>query len=233
MVFFDRVKILVRTIVLVVLFCVPFLTTSFSQNIFFHRYWVSGDKLSVFLVLLSLWVTLLMILSMNKSKGLRSLLSCFTVLNLILVFSFFRKRLLGFYIFFELSLIPTLLIILGWGIQPERIRAGRYLMIYTLLGSLPLLCCIVYMDFHCGSIKMFLPTVEIFFFRKFDYSILCFFWIFAFLVKLPIYGVHLWLPKAHVEAPVAGSMVLAGLLLKLGAYGLVRSFHYLYIDICF
>lgn len=170
---------------------------------------------------------------MNKANNLKKLFFSFTTLNLILAAAFLRNRLLGFYIFFELSLIPTLIIILGWGAQPERIRAGRYLMIYTLIGSLPLLATILYMDFHSGSVKSFIPFVEILFFFNGDYGFFCFLWILAFVIKLPIYGVHLWLPKAHVEAPVAGSMVLAGILLKLGAYGLVRSLHFINLDMCF
>ncbi len=170
---------------------------------------------------------------MKTAKNYRRLVFSFLCLKLILVLAFMRKRLLGFYIFFELSLIPTLIIILGWGIQPERIRAGSYLMIYTLVGSLPLLGTILYVDFHCGSIKIFRYLVRIFFFSKKDYRAFCFLWILAFLIKLPIYGVHLWLPKAHVEAPVAGSMVLAGILLKLGAYGLIRSLNFIYINMCF
>lgn len=174
-----------------------------------------------------------MVLSMKKAKKLKNLLFCFCSLKLILILAFIRKSLLGFYIFFELSLIPTLVIILGWGAQPERIRAGSYLMIYTLIGSLPLLGTIVFMDYHCGTLKIFIPIAEIFFFSKKDYRVFCLLWILAFLIKLPIYGVHLWLPKAHVEAPVAGSMVLAGILLKLGAYGLFRSLHFLDLDYCF
>lgn len=174
----------------------------------------------------------MMCLSMNNSPNKSSLMMCFSVLNAVLVFSFIRKSLLGFYIFFELSLIPTLFIILGWGTQPERIRAGSYLIIYTLVGSLPLLGAVLFMDYHCRSTKIYLKWVDIFFFRKVDYRIFCIFWVLAFIIKLPIYGVHLWLPKAHVEAPVAGSMVLAGILLKLGAYGLARSLHYLSLNIC-
>nr|AVP74408.1 NADH dehydrogenase subunit 4 [Discocelis tigrina] len=229
---FSDLNYIVSLFSILIILCVPFLSAS-NISPFFHSYGLCWDNLSVFLVILSIWITLLMCISMNNAPSLNNLFLCFTSLNTILVLSFLSSSLLGFYIFFELSLIPTLIIILGWGAQPERIRAGSYLMIYTLVGSLPLLGAIIYMDFHCGSVKMFSPLIDIFFFSSFDYSLFCILWILAFLIKLPIYGVHLWLPKAHVEAPVAGSMVLAGVLLKLGAYGLVRSLRFLSLDLSF
>lgn len=233
--FKSKIKYIVRLLILLLFLSVPNFTRMFSNKIFKHRYLTCLDNFSTFLVILRLWITLLMFLSMKKANKLKGLIICFCSLKFILVSRFMSKRLIKFYIFFELSLIPTLIIILGWGVQPERIRAGSYLMIYTLVGSLPLLGVILYIDYHCGRSKIFLLSekLSVFFFSLKDYSILSFFWILAFIIKLPIYGVHLWLPKAHVEAPVAGSMVLAGVLLKLGAYGLFRSIKFISLDICF
>jgi NADH-ubiquinone oxidoreductase chain 4 len=130
-----------------------------------------------------------------------------------------------FYLFFERRLIPTLFLILGWGYQPERLQAGIYLLFYTLFASLPLLISIFFILNNFFSINIFLLINFSCFYSLFYLSI-----IFAFLVKIPIFLVHLWLPKAHVEAPVSGSIILAGVLLKLGGYGLLRVFPFLLLS---
>nr|YP_009330288.1 NADH dehydrogenase subunit 4 [Orchesella cincta]ANJ04205.1 NADH dehydrogenase subunit 4 [Orchesella cincta] len=195
----------------------------FYLDVVFLSFDFMYDTLSYSLIILSLWLTVLMLYSSENifkfSNSVKYYGASLSFLLLMLVLSFSSLNLISFYFFFEASLIPTLLIIMGWGYQPERLQAGIYFLFYTLLASLPLLVCLVYISWVLGSLDCFLISL----FNK--ESILMFLGLsLAFLVKMPMFYTHLWLPKAHVEAPVAGSMILAGVLLKLGGYGLFRVF---------
>nr|AJQ21596.1 NADH dehydrogenase subunit 4 [Osedax mucofloris] len=182
------------------------------------------DNMSSPLLILIFWISSMALFASNKVYSLnmspKLFISLMTLLSLILILSFSCNNILSFYFMFESSLFPTLFLILLWGYQPERLTASFYFILYTLSASLPLLAIIALMYFHNNSLSMNLFLWSSPFNSQFNIWWLMS--ILAFLVKLPLFMFHLWLPKAHVEAPVAGSMFLAAILLKLGTYGLLR-----------
>nr|APX40468.1 NADH dehydrogenase subunit 4 [Cryptocephalus pominorum] len=204
------------------LFMVSFMFMLLVGSDWFFSYisYVLGcDLLSFSMVSLSLWICVLMILASAKllKFNFYSKMFSFTVLMLLvsLMITFTSMNMFLFYLFFEVSLIPTLLLIIGWGYQPERLEAGLYLLFYTLVFSLPMMLVIFYCYNEINSLDFYKFNLQL--------NLYCFICMnMVFFVKIPMFFMHLWLPKAHVEAPVSGSMILAGVMLKLGGFGLMR-----------
>ena len=199
----------------------------------FREYWQWLDQVNInfnlgvdgislfFVILTTLLVPLCLLASWDSIKiHVKEYLIAFLVMETLLIIVFSIMDLLLFYVFFESVLIPMFLIVGIWGSRERKIRAAYLLFLYTLVGSVLMLLAILLIYSIAGTTTYTnLLTVH------FDESLQKFLWLafFAsFAVKVPMVPVHIWLPEAHVEAPTAGSVILAGVLLKLGSYGLIR-----------
>lgn len=180
-----------------------------------------------FLGVLTLWLALFNFIVTPFSK-VRSVYIIFLIRVIVILWTAFqRSSLLTYYFFFEVSILPILFLILGWGYQPERISSSFFIFFYTLFGSLPLLIILLYLIVDFGSLNTNVIILHLVKFNSLEVILI----FSAFFIKLPLYFTHIWLPKAHVEAPVVGSMILAGLMLKLGGIGLILCFYFpIYIN---
>jgi proton-translocating NADH-quinone oxidoreductase chain M len=191
------------------------------------------DGISIFFVLLTtLLIPLCLLVSWKSVKiNLKEFLIAFLVMEFFLIGVFCILDLLLFYIFFESVLIPMYLIVGVWGSRERKIRAAYFFFLYTLLGSVLMLLSLLYMYYQAGTTDYEVLTT--FSFSECEQKILWLSFFASFATKIPMIPVHLWLPEAHVEAPTAGSVILAGVLLKLGTYGFVRFSFPLFAKACF
>nr|ALO64639.1 NADH dehydrogenase subunit 4 [Andrena haemorrhoa] len=196
----------------------------FLLDWYFIGYNLGLNTYSYYLVMLIFFMMGIILKVIDEDEILCLSLNLFLTLVLFLTFSSFSF--LMFYFFFEVSLIVVYVIILKWGLGLMRLISSYYFMFYTLFFSLPLLVFILYIvTFYNSSIMMILEFCT-FYINDYIYMYMCM----GFLLKIPMYMFHGWLLKAHVEAPVFGSMVLASILLKLGTYGMLRFLMIFYLN---
>lgn len=192
------------------------------NSLSFCHFHIGIDGISLYFVLLTTFITPICILSNydNLAFGYKYYIIAFLLMETLLIAVFVVLDLMLFYVFFEAVLIPMFLVVGIWGGSTTRIRASFLLFLYTLAGSLFMLLAIMVIYYNVGSTDFTMISLSEISFESQKILWLAFF--LSFAVKTPLVPFHMWLPRAHAEAPLAGSILLAGLFLKLATYGFLR-----------
>nr|YP_009939383.1 NADH dehydrogenase subunit 4 [Crenidorsum turpiniae]QNV48537.1 NADH dehydrogenase subunit 4 [Crenidorsum turpiniae] len=196
-------KIAIST--LIILFNLSLQSTDMSKM----SYIFMGDFLSFWMTNLTIWI--MMIISMIKINNMKMMVKINSTLIMVLMMTFFNWSFMLFFILFEVSMVMIVVIVMSWGYQPERIEATMFMIILTSMFTLPFFSSLMH-NFK----KLNFWTLN----ELSTWDFLSF--MFIFMVKMPVYFIHIWLPKVHVESPVQGSMILASIMLKLGCFGMIR-----------
>lgn len=193
-----------------------------KQNYNFYNFNVGIDGISLYFVLLTTFIIPICILSNwdNIKYELKYFLIAFLILESLLIATFVVLDIVLFYVFFESVLIPLFIIVGIWGGSINKVRASFLLFLYTLFGSLFILLAFIIIYYNVGSTNYEIISVNEISFHSQKILFICIF--LSIAIKTPLLPFHIWLPRAHAEAPLGGSVVLAGLILKLATYGYMR-----------
>lgn len=196
------------------------LILNFELNVYNYNFIFGLDGISIFFFVLTSLLIFLCILFSWNSIFLKEYVLNLLLIELLLLIVFSVLDLFLFYVFFEIILIPMFILIGFLGSRARKIRAAYLIFFYTLFGSVLMLSGMLYIYNKLGTLNFEYIYAHSFTFQEQQWLFLAFF--LSFASKIPMFPLHIWLPEAHVEAPTVGSVLLAGILLKLGVYGFLR-----------